>query len=178
MVLTQQGRSVGLFTSRQDAESALNELKESGFSLEKLGMITKESGRPAQRGNAEITAHVGNQTQEGATTGSAISTDRGGIGGLLVGFGTLAIPGVGRVIEAGTGETGLGSTLGGKAIGAFPDTWAGALTGIGIPEERAGIYSDRVSRGDYLVMVQGTDEEIAKAQQILSARGVQDWETY
>jgi hypothetical protein len=39
-------------------------------------------------------------------------------------------------------------------------------------------YNDRVNRGDYLVMVDGTEDEIRRAEAILRRHGIQDWEIF
>lgn len=180
MVLEQQKHGVGIISTRQDAESALNELRDSGFSLEKVGVMTKESECEGQVGNNDRSDRLAAQAQRGATTGAVTGTARKGVSGLglLVGFGTLAIPGVGTAIEAGTGGTSVATILGGKAIGGFDDSWVGAFAGIGIPEERTHVYTERVRRGDYLIMVQGQDQELANAESVLRKRGIQDWEIY
>ena len=180
MVSTQPICAVGLLPKRRDTESALNELINSGFSLENIGVLAKDLSREAQRGNTERErmAQVVEQPQQGAVTGVVHGTDRGGIGGLLIGLGTLAIAGVGTVVEAGLGGTTLANIPPGKGIGAFAETWSGALTGKGIPEAQASIYGDRVSHGDYLVMLEGTDQDIANAEQILSKSGIQEWAVY
>ncbi len=54
----------------------------------------------------------------------------------------------------------------------------GALIGLGIPEERARVYQDRVARGSYLVIVDGTDADIARAEAILHRRGVEEYGVY
>ena len=180
MVLEQHKHGVGILTTRQEAESALNELRDSGFSLEKVGVMTKDSDCDGQVGNSQRSDRLAAQAQRGATTGAVTGTGRKGRSslGLLVGFGTLAIAGVGTAIEAGTGRTSLATILGGKAIGGFDDSWVGALAGLGIPEERTHAYTERVRRGDYLVMVQGKDQELANAESILRKRGIQDWEIF
>jgi hypothetical protein len=180
MVLNHEKYAVGLLPTREDTESALKELKDSGFSMENIGVLATDLSREAQRGNAERerTAQVVDHHQEGAVTGVVTGTAKGGIGGLLVGIGTLAIAGVGATVEGGTGKTALANILPDKGIAGFADTWMGALAGRGIPEQRASIYSDRVSRGDYLVMVEGTQEEIATAERSLSKRGIQEWVIY
>jgi hypothetical protein len=43
MVVAQYQRAIGVLTTRQDAELALNELRESGFSMTKVGVLTKDS---------------------------------------------------------------------------------------------------------------------------------------
>jgi hypothetical protein len=49
------------------------------------------------------------------------------------------------------------------------------LVGLGIPEEQARVYSDRISSGDYLLIVEGTDEEIPHAESILTNRGIKEF---
>lgn len=180
MVLEQRKHGVGILPTRENFESALNELRDSGFSLEKVGVMTKESECDGQVGHNERSDRLAAQAQEGATTGAVTGTARKGLSGLglLVGFGTLAIPGVGTAIKAGTGGTSLARNLGGKAIGGFDDSWVGAFAGLGIPEERTHVYTERVRRGDYLMMIEGTDEELANAESVLRNRGIQDWEIY
>lgn len=52
------------------------------------------------------------------------------------------------------------------------------MIGWGIPEDQAKFYQDRVSQGDYLVIVEGTEPEIARAEAILNNRGIQQWGVY
>jgi len=52
------------------------------------------------------------------------------------------------------------------------------LVGLGIPENQARTYSDRLNRGDYIVIVDGTDDEIRRAQTILKRYGIQDFDTF
>jgi hypothetical protein len=52
------------------------------------------------------------------------------------------------------------------------------LVGLGIPENRAREYSDRLNRGDYLVIVDGTPEEIRQAEAILRRHSIEDFDTF
>jgi hypothetical protein len=79
---------------------------------------------------------------------------------------------------AGAAATTIATTLAGGAIGAAAGGLVGALIGLGIPEERARVYNERLSRGDYLVFVEGTDAEVRRAEAILSNRGIQEWGIY
>jgi hypothetical protein len=179
MVLEQGKRAIGLFSSCQDIESALNDLKDSGVSIHKIGVLTKDLGCEAQGSYTERTAQVVARPQDGTGVGGFTSAARVGLGSLLlVGLGTLAIAGVGTVVETGTGKTALADIFPGNGIGAFADTWMGALTGRGIPEAQASIYSDRVSRGEYLMLIEGTNEEMDTAERILSKWGIQEWCIY
>lgn len=49
---------------------------------------------------------------------------------------------------------------------------------MGLPEERVRFYNDRVERGDYVVVVYGTDDEMHRAASILNTRGIQEWQVY
>ncbi|PMB22524.1 hypothetical protein CEN47_19845 [Fischerella thermalis CCMEE 5319] len=40
------------------------------------------------------------------------------------------------------------------------------------------LYSDRFNRGDYLVMIDGTDEQIHRAEAILKRRGIADFDIF
>ncbi len=141
-------------------------------------MIARDAGRRDEIAGANVSNTVGSKADEGAGTGAVTGTVLGGLGGLLVGAGALAIPGIGPVIAAGTIGTTLATTALGAGLGAASGSLVGALSGLGIAEERAQAYSDRVSRGDYLVIVDGTDDEIRLAESILSNRGIQDWGIY
>lgn len=178
MALGQQRRAVGVFSSRQDAEDALKALRNSGFPIERVSVIARNAGQQDSIAGANVTDTVGSKADEGAGTGAVTGTVLGGLGGLLVGAGALAIPGIGPVIAAGTIATTLATTALGAGLGAASGSLVGALSGLGIAEDRAQVYSDRVSQGDYLVIVDGTDEEVRLAESILSNRGIQDWGIY
>ena len=178
MVTGRQRRAIGVFSNRRDAENALTEQKNSGFPMDKVSVIARDADRNDNLGGADMSDRVGNKADEGAATGAVTGGAVGGLGGLLVGLGALAIPGIGPVMLAGAGATALATAVTGGAIGAAAGGLLGALVGLGIPEERARVYNDRVSRGDYLVMVDGTDNDIRHAESIYSNRGIQDWEIY
>ncbi|NHC37386.1 general stress protein [Scytonema millei] len=180
MATQQYKRAVGVFRSRREAENALNALRDSGFSTDRVSVLAKDADR-----NEEI-AGVGvqdrndmkdrgdNESPEGAGIGAVTGTALGGVGGLLVGLEALIIPGVGPFLAAGT----VATTLAGAGIGAAAGAIVGALTGLGIPEEDAKAYDKRISQGDYLVMIEGTQSEIDRAGSLLRDRGIQQWNVY
>jgi hypothetical protein len=174
MVLGQQKRAVGVFSSRHDAENALNELRTSGFSMDRVSVLAKNAEQGENIGGAEVSDRGDTEAKEGAGIGAVAGTILGGLGGLLVGLEALIIPGVGPFLAAGT----LATTLAGAGLGAATGALVGALTGLGIPEEDARAYSKRVSEGDYLVMVEGTEDDIRRAGSILQNRGIQSWKVY
>ncbi len=178
MVNSQVKYAVGVFSSRQEAEQALNQLNHSGFPMGKVSVIARDAARQDDIAGVDVSDRVGNKADEGAASGALTGGTLGGITGLLVGVGALAIPGVGPVVLAGEVATAIATTLAGTAIGAAAGGLLGALIGLGIPEERAKVYSDRVSKGDYLVIIKGTDDDIARAEAILNSHSIQDWGIY
>uniref|UniRef100_UPI0030D81F48 histidine kinase n=1 Tax=Calothrix sp. NIES-2098 TaxID=1954171 RepID=UPI0030D81F48 len=179
-------RAIGVFAHRRDAEAALTELRDAGFPMSRVSIIAKnnEGDRIAGVNTGSTTTGVDRnvatttKADEGAKAGAATGAALGGLGGLLVGLGALAIPGVGPVIAGGAVATALATTVAGGAIGAAAGGITGGLVGLGIPENRARVYSDRFGRGDYVVIVDGTESEIHQAETILKRRGIEEFAVY
>ncbi|MBD2033710.1 YsnF/AvaK domain-containing protein [Leptolyngbya sp. FACHB-321] len=171
-------RAIGTFPTRRAAEQALHELRDSGFPMDRVSVVAQDGDRKGSIAGASKSEHGDNKADDGAKAGALSGGALGGLTGLLVGLGALAIPGLGPIMLAGAAATALATTAAGTAIGAAAGTLLGGLIGMGIPEDRAKVYNDRVSAGEYLVMVDGTDAEIAHAQGILNHRGVQEWGVY
>ncbi len=172
---TSHKRAAGLFHSRDKAESAVRDLKDSGYDMHKVSIVAKDAD---QIDGVETTEKIGNKADDGATTGALTGGTLGGITGLLVGLGTLAIPGIGPILLAGAGATTIATTLAGAGIGVAAGGLVGALVGLGIPEEKAKIYRDRVKDGSFLVMVNGTEAEIARADAIMHHHGIEEFGIY
>lgn len=178
MISDQDRRAMGVFSTRAEAERALDVLSDSGFPMDKVSVIARDADRQADIAGVDVQENVGNKADEGAATGAVTGGVVGGGAGLLVGLGTLAIPGIGPILLAGAAATALATTLAGGAIGAAAGSIAGALIGLGIPEERAQVYSDRMASGGYLILIDGTDSEIARAETLLRSEGIQEFGIY
>lgn len=187
MVTGYSKRAVGTFSTHHDAEVALRELRDSGFPMDRVSVVGRNIDHHDDMSGAEASdrlpgreKHVARDTEadEGAKTGALTGGALGGLTGLLVGLGAIAIPGIGPVMLGGAAATALATTLSGGVIGAAAGGLIGGLVGLGIPEDRARVYSDRVSRGEYLVMVEGSEADVRQAESILSHRGIQEWGIY
>jgi hypothetical protein len=177
MTLGLNKRAVGVFSSRREAEQALTELRDSGFPMDEVSVVAKDAAHEDQLAGADMSDRVGNKADEGATAGALTGGALGGLTGLLVGLGALAIPGIGPVMLAGATATTIATTLSGTAIGAAAGSLLGALIGLGIPEERASVRRASIA-WKYLVIVDGTENDIRHAQTILSHGGIQEWGIY
>lgn len=180
-MIGQTKRATGTFSNHQQAESALGELRDSGFNMDQISIIGNNINHDSDMAGAQQGEHLNdldNRAGEGAAKGAASGGTVGGITGLLVGLGLVAIPGVGPVMLAGAAATALATTLTGGAIGAATGGLLGGLVGLGIPKDRAKVYSDRVEQGDYLVMVDGSDQEIRQAEAIFQRHSIHEWGIY
>ncbi|MEB3360063.1 MAG: DUF1269 domain-containing protein [Synechococcales bacterium] len=169
-------RAVGVFRSQDDVEDFIRALKSDNFPMDRVSLLARDV--KGIEGADEITETEGNEAREGAGAGATAGTVLGGVGGFLVGVGLLAVPGIGPVLAAGAEISAIASTLAGAGIGAATGGIIGALVGMGIPEERAKVYEDRIKAGNYLVMVSGTDEEIERISSIMRDRNVEDFDVY
>lgn len=170
-------RAVGIFSNRPTTASALQALSDSGFNMHHVSVIAKDSDRQNAIAGVNVIDEVSNQSDTGGAVGAVTGGVLGGVAGLLVGLGTLVIPGIGPALLAGELATVL-STLAGGAAGAVAGGLVGALIGLGIPEHRARRYQERVAQGHYLVMLKGTEPEIARAERTLQQAGIEDWGLY
>lgn len=157
---------IGTYSNLEDAVDVVNNLVNAGFNRNTISVITND---PDER-YASYVDQDGNldDTAKGAGIGAAI----GGLGGLLLGLGALAIPGVGPVIAAGP----LAATLAGAGIGAVTGGLIGALVDLGVPEESANMYAESVRRGHALVTAQVEDNRVDEATRIMRHSGLIDIE--
>ena len=150
MVVGHLKHAVGVFPNRVQAEQALSQLRDSGFPMQQVSAIAKDA---ASRDRLNNTSQTGNSAGEGARAGAIAGGATGGLLGLIEGLAVLAIPGFGPAAAPGAV---LANTLVTGGIGAAIGGLGGALIGWGIPEEQAKFYQNRVARGDYLIVVEGT----------------------
>lgn len=178
MVSGKQKRAVGVFPDRPTTASALQTLRDSGFSMRQVTIVARNAARQEAIAGVEIRDQKGNHANKGSTAGALGGGILGGVAGLLVGLGALTIPALTGIFLVGEAATALITTLVGGAAGAAAGGLVGALIGLGIPEDRARTYSDRVARGEYLVLVKGTEPEVRRAEDTLRHQGIRDLGVY
>lgn len=182
-----QRRAVGTFPNYETTGMAMRELEIKGFVMDRASVIGRDlNDHPELTSVNSSSQKVGidtfhnhdNKAAETASDGAIAGGTVGGSTGLLVGLGALAIPGVGPVMLAGAAATAIATTISGGVIGAAAGSLVGGLVGLGMPDDRAQIYNDRISQGDYFVIVEGTDSDIALAESIFSKHHIRDWYVY
>ncbi len=167
-------RAIGTFPTRQAAENALIELRDSGFNMDKISAIAKHPEGEERLADVEVQSGT-EKVKDGAETGAVMGATTGGMLGLVGSLSILAIPGVGIATEVAVL---LGNALLGSGIGAAGGSLVGALIGWGIPEEQALYYNELMSQGSYVVLVEGTEAEVNGAEAILLNRKILNWNIY
>ena len=149
---------VALFEERSEAEDAIRDLKNAGFTNEQIGVATQEmvgagEARSEETPVGDEPARIVEDTASGLAEGAAVGALTGGVIGGLVGLvSSLLIPGVGPLVVGGV----LASTLMGMGVGAATGGLIGALVGMGVPEEDARYFDAGLREGRTLVTVSDT----------------------
>jgi uncharacterized membrane protein len=157
---------VAIFEESSEAEDAIRDLKNAGFTNEQIGVATQDRAGGVRSASGEGT--VVDETATGLAEGAATGALTGGVIGGLVGLiSSLLIPGVGPLVVGGV----LASTLLGMGVGAATGGLIGALVGMGVPEEDARYFDAGLRRGKTLVTVNTTNESPDEAISILERHG-------
>jgi hypothetical protein len=145
---------LGIFSARDDAQEAVTELESAGFDPKDISVIMRDKATAQEFADTTGTS-VADGAISGATTGGAL----GALAGLLIGIGAITIPGIGALLIGGPLAAALGltgaaaTTISGAVTGALAGGLVGALVGLGVPEEDARVYEQRIREGGILVAV-------------------------
>ncbi|WP_371369094.1 hypothetical protein SRRS_24030 [Sporomusa rhizae] len=153
---------IGVFNSKSNAEQAVSALRNQGFTTEEINIVSKNHNKR----NRQDDEFYEDDVTDGALTGGTL----GGIGGLLLGAGALAIPGVGPVIAAGP----IAAALSGAVAGGI----AGGLIDWGIPAEAGRRYEQEVAQGGILAVIRADASKANQAAQLLRQNGAKDVEMH
>lgn len=154
---------IGFVSNVAQANQVVDDLQTHGISPRDVSVIF-----PDETSTRDFAIEKNTKAPEGAVAGGSAGGVLGGTLGLLVGAGTLAIPGLGPVVAAGPLVAALSGAAAGGALGGV----AGALVGAGIPELEAKQYAERLSSGAILLSVHAEDAEQQRiAQSALELNG-------
>jgi hypothetical protein len=159
---TARSVAVGVFENQTSAQSAVRELREAGFTDAHIGIVAHDSqtAQADYKGRAAATPGE-SKAAEGAAAGVATGAGVGALWALGIAAGLL--PAIGPVVAGGI----LGSILLSAAGGAAVAGVAGALIGLGLPEDEAQYYESEFRGGRTIVTVRAEgryDEALAILQ--------------
>lgn len=166
---------LGIFSTRNQAEDAITELRDKGYDVKNMSIIMKD-----RQEKERLASDTGITVGEGLATGAATGAIMGGIAGLLVGIGAITIPGIGALLIGGPLAAALGltgaaaTTAEGAVAGALAGSIVGGLVDLGMPEESARRYEERVKHGGILLAVPTLNGDRATVEEILVEHGATD----
>ena len=166
--------TIGVFSSWDKAEAAIDELLDEGFLDSEIGVVTRDGEGLStfrSRNNADLEKDdAGDDATAGALTGAAAGV---GIGG-LIGLGVLSgtIPVIGPALFAGTLGVLASNAAGGAAVAGV----IGALTAWGFSEDEATHYQSEIAAGRVVVTV-SAGRRCDEARGILQSHGASTRDT-
>lgn len=148
--------TVGVYHTHDRAIDAVQKLEQNGFDLKKVSIVGK-----ADIVENQIETHSGEEAMErGVTIGAVL----GSFLGLLTGLSMITVPGLGVLYMSGA----LVGTVGGFSIGSASGGILGALMAAGIGKDGVLSYQKHLEVGKYLVVYQGTKDEVHRAENLLN----------
>ncbi len=160
--------AVGMFTSDKETRNAVEALKDSGIGEDYISVVGP-AGKIETLDNEIQGFHTTQRRlRKGAYWGGWI----GGIAG-IVGAGAIFVvaPPAGAIVGVGMLASILAGAIEGAVVGAGAGILATALASMGIKEPDAKELERRVAQGELLVLVQGPQNVVARAENVLQASG-------
>lgn len=175
---------VAIFDNYRYAETAARQIKDQGLRTADISIVARQGdnttdtadtagnantigttatmGRTAGAGRGAVNDNI----SDGVVTGGIL----GGLAGLLIGAGSMVIPGLGIVAAAGP-ITGL---LSGAVTGGI----VGGLIDLGIPENKSRKYETDIKAGKILFSMKTDDDKVNSIASILRDNGATSVDTY
>ena len=168
---------VAVFESIDYAENAARKIKENGMRTEDISIVARDNQNQNDttrytltdqfEGDTTATMQARNDNiSDGVVAGGII----GGLAGLLIGAGIMAIPGLGIIAAAGP----IAGLIGGAATGGI----VGGLVDLGIPEEKSKEYEQEIKTGSIIFSMKAQDQKVDEIKSVLRNSGAQSIEAY
>jgi hypothetical protein len=154
--------AVAVYENHERADQAVRALHKAGFDMKKLSIVGKDF-------HTEEHAVGFYTASDGMKFWGKLGAFWGGLWGLFFSSALLVIPVVGHVIVLGPLVAALVGALEGAVLGGSGGVFVGALTSLGIPRDSVVKYENDVKAGKFLVLAQGTHQEVERAREILGA---------
>jgi hypothetical protein len=160
--MSESGSAVAVYATHEEADASIKSLQKSGFDMKKLSIVGKDFHTEE---HAVGYYNVGDRVKFWGKNGAFW----GGLVGILFSSAFLVIPVVGHIIVLGPLVSSIVGGLEGAAVVGSTSALFAALTGLGIPKDSVIQYENDVKAGKFLVVAQGTPEEVARAKALLAA---------
>ena len=160
--MSKTSAAVAVYASHDDADAAIKALQKAGFDMKKLSIVGKDF---RSEEHAVGYYNTGDRVRFWGKTGAFW----GGLVGILFSSAFLVIPVVGHIIVLGPLVSSIIGGLEGAAVVGSGSALFASLVGLGIPKDSVVQYENEVKAGKFLVLAQGTQEEVTRARETLRA---------
>jgi uncharacterized membrane protein len=155
---------IAVYDTHSAAEDAVKELQKSGFDMKKLSVV----GRDYHTDEHVVGYYnAGDRMKYWGKRGAFW----GGFWGLLFGAAFFWVPAIGPVLVGGPLVAAIVAALGNAVVVGGLSAIGAGLFSIGIPKDSIVNYETAIEAGEFLVVVHGSADEAARAENILSTFG-------
>ena len=161
--------TIGVYDNQEKAVAAIQELKTAGFPANQISLLghakdDEKTVADVETAEAENDDDVVfNKPMKIAAAGVGIGAVVGPVIGVLAGIGLLAIPGLGILVGAGA----VAGAIAGLDAGIIGGGIISALAIANVNKHHEDKYHSALQGGRYLVVAQGTEDEVAHAKEVL-----------
>jgi hypothetical protein len=164
--------TIGVYDDQAKAIAAIQELKAAGFPETRISILarrdeqTQHAADPGENGEGSgvDSDAVYEKPMKIAVTGVGVGAVLGPVLGVLAGVGALAIPGLGILVGAGA----LAGAVAGLDVGLIGGGIISALAIAQVNKHHEDLYHEHLQAGRFLVIAQGSEDEINHAREVLS----------
>ena len=159
--MTESNAVVATYQSHVEAERAVKELQSSGFDMKQLSIIGRD---PLTDQHVVGYYNTGDRMKYWGGLGAFW----GWIWGLLFGSALFFIPGVGPLGAAGPVVVWIVNALEGAVVVGGVSALGAGLYSQGIPKNSVLKYETEIKDGKFVLIAHGTEQETARAREIIS----------
>jgi hypothetical protein len=154
---------VAVYRNHTEANAAIGTLSQAEFEIRKFSMVAKDR------------QHViaDDRPDDQPVSWGKLGLFGPGLWGRVFGWASFWIPGMGPLLLGGPIVPAIVGAHDGAAIFGDLNALGVGFYRIGIPKESIRRYERAIKRGCYLLIVHGTEEEVARAGRIVSSTGAE-----
>src|SRR3984885_6292442 len=169
--MTEANSVVAVYNSHTDAEKAVAALSAASFDIKKVSIVGKD-----YHTEEKVVGYY--STGDRMKSWGGLGAFWGGIWGLLFGAGFFLVPGIGPVLIAGPFLAALIGALESAVVVGGLSAVAAGLVSLGVSKEKAVKYEADVKADKFVLIVNGTIEELERARTILAGTAPISVETH
>ncbi len=151
---------VATYKTHNAADDAVKSLQKAGFEMKKISVVGND-----YHTEEHVVGYY--NTGDRMKAWGKIGAFWGGLWGILFGAAFFVIPGIGPMVIAGPLVSAIAGGLEGAVIAGGLSALGAGLASMGIPKNSIVRYEKSLSAGNFLLLYNGTEEEVATAAALL-----------